>query len=169
MNLQEQKLNELSGILKTPKAEIIEKVSSLIRDKKSLDDELTEAKKKLLLLDPNMKISKLAKVTLIEKFIEGVDVKDLRNFVEHMRQEKADSIIVAGSILNGKTSLIIGVHKNLVAEFDAAGLTRKANEVASGQGGGGRRELAQAGGFDFSKVGEISKYIRGAVSNKDNK
>ena len=169
MNLQEQKLNELSGILKTPKAEIIEKVSSLIRDKKSLDDELTEAKKKLLLLDPNMKISKLAKVTLIEKFIEGVDVKDLRNFVEHMRQEKADSIIVAGSILNGKTSLIIGVHKNLVAEFDAAELTRKANEVASGQGGGGRRELAQAGGFDFSKVGEISEYIRGAVSNKDNK
>ncbi len=164
MNSQEQKLNALSGILKTPKAEISEKVTALLKDKKSLEDELTQAKKKLLLLDPNMKTSKFGEITLIEKFTNGVDAKDLRNFVEHMTQENANSIIAAGSQLNGKTSLIIGVHKDLTSKFDAAELTRTVNELAGGKGGGGRKELAQAGGFDFNKVEEISRYIKEVLS-----
>lgn len=158
MNFQERKLNEVANILKTPKIEIVEKVSSLIKDKKSLEDELTEAKKKLLLLDPNMKISKFGNITLIEKFAKDIEVKDLRNFVDHMRQENANSVIVAASTIDGKTSLIIGVHKDL--SMDAALLTREANEMAGGQGGGGRKDLAQAGGFDFARVEEISEYIR---------
>lgn len=164
MNSQEHKLNELSGILKTPKAEISEKVTALLKDKKLLEDELTQAKKKLLLLDPNMKTSKFGDITLIEKFTDGVDAKDLRNFVEHMTRENANSIIAAGSQLNSKTSLIIGVSKDLTSTFDAAELTRTANELAGGKGGGGRKELAQAGGFDFNKVEEISKYLKELLS-----
>ena len=164
MNSQEQKLNELSGILKTPKPEISEKVTTLLKDKKSLEDELTETKKKLLLLDPNMKTSKFGDITLIEKFTDGVDAKDLRNFVEHMRQENTNSIIIAGSQLNGKTSLIIGVHKDLTSKFDASELTRTANELAGGKGGGGRKELAQAGGFDFNRIEEVSKYLKEVLS-----
>ncbi len=168
MNAQEQKLNELAGILKTPKSEVIEKISSLLKDKKSLEEELTETKKKLLLLDPNFKTSKIGKVTLIEKFINGVDVKDLRNFVDHMRQEMPNSMVIAGSCLNGKTSLIIGLHKDLVLDFDASTLIRQVNELAGGQGGGGRKELAQAGGFDFAKAKEIGDYLKKVLSGIPN-
>jgi alanyl-tRNA synthetase len=160
MNNQEQRLNELANILKTPKNDIVEKVANLLKDKKYLEDELSEAKKKLLLVDPNIIESKFGEITLIEKFAENIEVKDLRNFVDHMRQTKDNSIIVAASKFEGKTSLIIGVHANLLNDFDASSITRQANELAGGQGGGGRKELAQAGGFDYAKLAEISKFMR---------
>jgi alanyl-tRNA synthetase len=163
LNAQDQKLSDLASILKTPKAEVIDKISSLIKDKKNLEDELSDAKKKLLLLDPNIKTSKIGEVTLIEKFAEGIDAKDLRNFVDYMRNSNDNSLIVAGSSLNGKTSLIIGIHQNLIDKYDAAELTRKANEIAGGQGGGGRKELAQAGGFDFAKIDAVSLFIKSSL------
>ena len=166
MNEQEHNLNEIVSMLKVPKAVVIDKVSSLIKEKKSLEDELTEAKKKILLSDPNLKTTQIGKVALIEKFVEDVDVKDLRNFVEHMRQTKPNSVTVAGSKKDGKTSLIIAVHADLLQDFDASELTRKANEVAGGKGGGGRKELAQAGGFSFDKSDAISKYLHEVITTK---
>ncbi len=163
MNAQEASLNEIASNLKAQKTDVIDKVTSLIKDKKQLEDELSEARKKLLLLDPNLKTTQIGKITLIEKFVEGFEVKDLRNFVDHLRLNKANSVIVAGSKFEGKTSLIIGVHSDLLASVDAAKLIRSANEIAGGQGGGGRSELAQAGGFDFTKVEDISRYMHEAI------
>lgn len=160
INEQEFKINELSGILKTPKSELVDKVTNLLKDRKTLEDQLSEAKKNLLLLDSNIKTTPMGEIILIEKFAEGIDVKDLRNFVEQMRLDKPNSVIVAGSSLNGKTSLIVGINQNLLDKLDAAALIRGANEIAGGQGGGGRKDLAQAGGFDFSRIDEISSYIR---------
>ena len=166
INEQEQKLNELAHILKTPRTEIIDKVTIILKDKKTLEDELSEAKQQLLLLDSNLKTTHFGKVTLIEKFTDKVEVKDLRNFVDHMRQTDTNIIIVAGSKLEGKTSLIIGMDTNLTSDLDAAELIKKANELAGGQGGGGRKELAQAGGFDFSKIEIISQYINQVLTDK---
>jgi alanyl-tRNA synthetase len=81
-----------------------------------------------------------------------------------MRQSTPNSVIVAGSILDGKTSLIIGVNQALLEQIDAAELIRQANAVGDGQGGGGRKELAQAGGFDFNKIEAIKLYIETALN-----
>jgi alanyl-tRNA synthetase len=159
MSAQEKQLLEISSILKSPKADVIDKVSSLVKDKKQLEDEIAELKKKLLILDPNLKTSQIGKVTLIEKFAEGFEVKDLRNFVDHLRKTKPNSVIIAGSKVGGKTSLIIGVSPDLLSEVSAGNLIREANESAGGQGGGGKPELAQAGGFDFARVEKISKHM----------
>lgn len=158
MNAQEKQLVEISTILKSPKADVIEKVSSLVKDKKQLEDEIGELKKKILILDPNIKTTQFGKITLIEKFIEGFEVKDLRNFVDHLRKTKPNSVIIAGSKFEGKTSLLVAVHENLLPLISAADLVRGCNEAAGGQGGGGKAELAQAGGFDFEKLGEINRY-----------
>lgn len=166
INELEEKINDIAVSLKTPKGEVLEKVNSLLKDKKSIEDELTEAKKKLLLLDPNLKTSKFGKVTLIEKFDHNIEVKDLRNFVDHMRQSENNLIIIAGSKIEDKTSLIVGVNQDLVEELDAAEIIRKANEEAGGKGGGGRKDVAQAGGFDFSKIHNISEYIYQFLSKK---
>ena len=156
---QEQQLAELGLMLKSPKAEIVDKIAALLKDKRAADAALTEAKKRLLLLDPDLKKSQFGKITLIEKFADDLEVVDLRNFVDHMRQNNKNSVIVAGSCFGGKTSLIIGVHADLLSILDAAKLVHNANSLAGGQGGGGRAELAQAGGFDFNKKAIISEYI----------
>lgn len=156
----ENQLNGIAGLLKSPKAEIVDKVVGLIKDKKQLEDELSDAKKKLLLADPNIKTTKIGEINLIENFAENVNAQDLRNFVDHMRLSKENSVIIAGSILNGKTSLIIALHANLLTKLDAAELVRKSNELAGGAGGGGRAELAQAGGFAFDRQEMIIDYIK---------
>lgn len=159
VNEQERKLNEISALLKTPKAELTDKISGLLKEKRTLEDQLTDAKKKLLLSDPEVKTIKIGNINLIEKFAEDIEVKDLRNFVEHMRKSNSNSIIVAGSKVNDKTSLIIAISDDLITKYDAAHLIREVNELAGGQGGGGKRELAQAGGFDFTKTKVIIDYI----------
>ena len=163
LNHQEKTLNDLAIILKSPKVDIVDKVANLLKDKRSLEEELKEAKKKMLLSDPDIIAKKIGEISLIEKFAEGIDAKDLRNFADHMRQENKKGIIVAGSLFEGKTSLIIAVGAELLDKFDASDLTRKANQEAGGQGGGGRKELAQAGGFDFTRVKEISEFIHKAL------
>ncbi|MGB4191911.1 MAG: alanine--tRNA ligase [Rickettsiales bacterium] len=160
---QEKKLNQISYLLKTPKAELIEKISTLLKDNKSTEDELVEAKKKLLVLDPNFKNSQYDKITLIEKFVDNIDVKDLRNFVEHLCKANKHTIVVAGSKYNNKTSLIVGISNDL-PEYDASTIVKMANELAGGQGGGGKRDIAQAGGFDFQKVEAISTYLESLLS-----
>ena len=167
MNHQENVLNDLAVILKTPKDGITNKINNLIKDKKRFEDELSELKKKLLLLDPNVVSKKIGKITLIENFVENVEAKDLRNFVEHVRNTKASSVILAGSIFEGKTSLIVGVHGDLSGYIDASDLLAQANKLADGQGGGGRKELAQAGGFDFKKIKEISRFVNEYLAQKE--
>jgi alanyl-tRNA synthetase len=163
---QELLLNEILCMLKTPKNEIIDKVTNLLKDKKLLEDEVTEFKKKILLLDPEIIENKIKSVTLVEKFANNIDAKDLRNFVEHMRQTKEKTIIIAASIANGKASLVIGVSSDLTSVFDASILARTANELAGGSGGGGRAEIAQAGGFDFNKANIIIDYLCHFIKEK---
>ncbi len=69
--------------------------------------------------------------------------------------------------MNDKSSLIIGVHNSISNIFDAAKLVKTSNELAGGQGGGGKSELAQAGGFDFEKQKEIISYISSAIIEKE--
>ena len=159
LNSQENLLNRLAQELKSPKSNLLDKVSSLLRERKELEDSLTNLRKEMLINSSDISIVNYGDIELVEKFAENIEVKDLRNFVEHMRSKHKNAIIVAGSSLEGKSSLIIAVGDDLVDRFDAASLIRQANACADGQGGGGRRELAQAGGFNYQKRKEISNLL----------
>lgn len=159
LNAQEKLLNIIAQELKSPKSMILDKISSLQKENKELQDNLSDLKKEMLINSPDIKTTNYGDIKLIEKFIEDVEVKDLRNFAESMRVNNKNAIIVAGSIYEGKTSLIIAVGDMLINRFDAASIIRQANSSADGQGGGGRKELAQAGGFNYQKRSEISKLL----------
>lgn len=159
LNGQENLLNIIAQELKSPKTMILDKISSLQKENKELEENLSNLKKEILINSPDIKTTNYGDVKLIEKFIENIEVKDLRSFAEYMRINNKDAIIVAGSLHEGKTSLIIAVGDALTDRFDAANIIRQANSVAGGQGGGGRKELAQAGGFNYQKISEINNLI----------
>lgn len=166
-NTQENKLLELASALKSPKADLLEKVNNLLKTNKLLQEEITQARLKLLLNDPGIKKHQVNRITIIERFMENIEIQDLRNFVEHLRVNNPNAIIVAGSKTNDKSSLIIGVHNSISNIFDAAKLVKTSNELAGGQGGGGKSELAQAGGFDFEKQKEIISFISSVIIEKE--
>lgn len=159
LNSQEKLLSIIAQELKSPKSMILDKISSLQKENKELQDNFIDLKKEMLINSPDIKTTNYGDIKLIEKFIEDIEVKDLRNFAESMRVNNKNAIIVAGSLCGGKTSLIIAVGDMLINRFDAASIIRQANSSADGQGGGGRKELAQAGGFNYQKRNEISKLL----------
>lgn len=163
LNSQEDRLLELADILKTPKANLVEKVDNLLKSNKLLQDEISRARLKLMINDTEIKTHLIAGIKIIEKFVEDMDIQDVRSFVEHLKANNPNAIIVVGTKNNEKTSLLIGVGKTISEQFDAAKLVKSANEIALGQGGGGKPDLAQAGGFDFTKQKEIINYISSIV------
>lgn len=167
MNKQEDILTDLSNLLKSPNNTLVDKITNLLKEKRKTDEDLQILKQKLLLADTSSLTStKIGKIQLIEKFTADIDAKDLRSFVEYLKQENKDAVILVGSLFEGKSSLIIAIGDNIADQFDAGELIRLANQAAGGQGGGGRRDIAQAGGFDFTRVKEISLFIHNKIQNQ---
>ncbi|HEX9811121.1 MAG TPA: alanine--tRNA ligase, partial [Burkholderiales bacterium] len=147
--MQEQ-INEAARLLKTDRAQLIEKVQQLQARAKGLEKELEQARAKLAsgggggLLD---QVEEVDGVRVLAAQMDGADVKALRDAVDHFKDKLAPAAIVLASVQDGKVSVIAGVTKELTTRLNAGELV---NHVAGqiGGKGGGRADMAQAGGVN---------------------
>ena len=103
-------------------------------------------------------------VRLIARAVEGIDLKDLRSLADEGKKQLGSGVVaLVATSEDGKASIVVGVTPDLVARFSAVDLVRKASEVLGGKGGGGRPDLAQAGGPDGSKAEAALKAIEAAL------
>ena len=86
--------------------------------------------------------------------------KELKAFVDEISQNLGSGVVVLCSDKDGKASVVVGVTKDLTDKYNAVDLVRTAAGVVGGQGGGGRPDMAQAGGSDTSKINEAIAKIR---------
>ena len=147
---QQEQLDSIARLLKADRAQLIEKVQQLQARAKGLEKELEQTRAKLAsgggssLLDD---VTEVKGVRVLAARMDGADVKVLREAVDHFKSKLAPAAIVLASVLDGKVSLIAGVTKELTARVSAGELV---NHVAAQVGGkgGGRADMAQAGGND---------------------
>jgi alanyl-tRNA synthetase len=151
------------------------RVTALIDERKRLERDLSEAKKKLAMggslggssgssTDGGTSIGgekresadgvrKVGDVKLITRRVEGIDLKDLRSLADDGKKRVGSGVVaIVGVTGDGKAGIVVGVTNDLVARFNAVDLVRKGAEVLGGKGGGGRPDMAQAGGPDGSKA-----------------
>ena len=107
-----------------------------------------------LLIDNN-KLSKLELSVLIKK-IEGMDAKTLRTFIDKTKNQLKSGIIVVGSVSDGKVSMAAGVTKDLTNKYHAGNIIKTIAVIVGGSGGG-RPDMAQAGGSQVDKLDEALK------------
>jgi alanyl-tRNA synthetase len=106
----------------------------------------------------------VAGVKLIARVAQGVGGKDLRSLVDQGKAQVGSGVAAfVGVSEDGKAAVAVGVTDDLATRIDARGLVRAGVEAVGGKGGGGRPDMAQAGGFDGAKAEAVLAAIRTAL------
>ncbi len=159
LNAQARKLREAASVIKAPADEIAERVAALADERRKLEKELGDAKRKLAMGgggsggDEATNVVEVGGVKFFRLAVSGVDMKDLKALADEAKQKVGSGVVaVVNTAEDGKAGVVVGVTADLVARFNAVELVRAASETLGGKGGGGRPDMAQAGGPDGSKA-----------------
>src|SRR3954462_3316834 len=143
---------ETASAIKTPIGELSARVAQLAEDRRKLERELAEAKKQLALAGPaksgNDGIETIAGLKTVLRLVEGVSPKDLKSLADGAKSQVGSGVVGFVTAADGKASIVAGVTDDLTARISAVDLVREAAEALGGKGGGGRPDMAQAGGQD---------------------
>ena len=92
--------------------------------------------------------------------VEGLPPKDLRKLVDQGKKDLVEGLIIVFASQDNKVGLAIGITEKLTTKYDAVKFAKLGSEITGGKGGGGRKDFAQAGGQDVSKIGDALKRIK---------
>ena len=151
---QETALRQAAGILRVQPSEVPARVASLVEEHKRLERELAEAKKKLALgagangqANADDALRQVGAVTMFARTVHGIEPKDLRGLVDDGKRQIGSGVVaIVGVTEEGKAGIVVGVTDDLTAKYSAVDLVKAGAAALGGQGGGGRPDMAQAGG-----------------------
>ena len=158
MRGKELTLDTLSKLLKSP--DVTSKVEALIEEKKKLERELQQARQSAASGGAgSADVQKIGDIAYVTRNLKDIPARDLKPIVDTLKQEIGSGVVVVASDAEGKASLVIGVTPDLVNRFSAVDLIREASPALGGQGGGGRPDMAQAGGPNASGIPDAFKRL----------
>jgi len=165
---QQATLSSLSALLKTDSQNVLERVVSLQNQTKELEKALNSAKQKLASQQGADMLSNAVEINGVKVLIanlEGVEAKSLRSMMDDIKNRIGEGIVVLGVANDAKVNLIAGVTKNLTSKVKAGELV---NFVASQVGGkgGGRPDMAQAGGDQPENLGQALDSVNAWLQDK---
>jgi alanyl-tRNA synthetase len=158
--------------LKAPVEDIPQRLVQVLDERRRLERELSEAKKKLAMgggagAQGADGVRVVGDVKLLARAVEGIDLKDLRSLADEGKKRLGSGVVaIVGVTEEGKAGVVVGVTDDLTSRFSAIDLVRKGAEALGGKGGGGRADMAQAGGPDGSKAEAALKAIEGALGER---
>ncbi|MER8790308.1 alanine--tRNA ligase [Mesorhizobium sp. M0189] len=166
---QDKRLKAAAAALKISPADVPARVEALLDERKKLEKELTEARKKLALGDRSpagvpAENETIAGVGFLGKAVSGVSPKDLKPLADAGKKSLGSGVVVfVGAGEDNKASVVVAVTDDLTGRFSAIDLVRVASAALGGQGGGGRPDMAQAGGPDGSKAEDAIAAVKAAL------
>jgi len=169
-NKQLQVVKAAAAELKVPLEEMPARVGTLVDERKKLERDLSEAKKKLAMGGGGKAdgeagdIRQINGVKLLARAVSGIELKDLRSLADEGKRQVGSGIVaIVATAADGKAGIVVGVTDDLINRFNAVELVKKGAEVLGGKGGGGRPDMAQAGGPDGSRAEDALKAIEAAL------
>ncbi len=174
---QDARVKELAAALRTSQGDVVERVKALIDERKSLEKQLTDAKRALALgggagaaaagagTTAGSDITTIGAVKLLARTVQGLNPKDLRTLVDEGKKHVGSGIVaIVGVTEDGKAALAVGVTEDLLKTHSAVDFVKVGAEALGGKGGGGRPDMAQAGGPDGSKASDALAAIVAKLS-----
>ncbi len=167
---QEARLKAIAGALKVSPAEAPARVEALVEERRRLERELVEARKRLALTGDApagagaSSTETVAGVGFLGRSVSGVSPRDLKPLADEGKKSLGSGVVVfVGAGEDGKASVVVAVTEDLTGRFSAVDLVRRASAALGGQGGGGRPDMAQAGGPDASRAGAAIEAVKAAM------
>jgi alanyl-tRNA synthetase len=163
---QERVLREIADILKIGPAEAPQRLRKLLDEQRALERQLQELEGKLARSKADDLVAgarQVDGVAVLAGRIDGLDADGLRAVADRLRDRLGSGIVVVGSVVDGKVNLVAAVTKDLTKRFQAGKLVQEVARAVGGSGGG-RPDLAQAGGKEPAKLDAALDGVYDAVA-----
>jgi alanyl-tRNA synthetase len=156
--------------LRAPLEDMPARLAQVLDERRRLERDLAEARKKLAMgggarAQGADGVRVVGDVKLLARAVEGIELKDLRSLADEGKKQVGSGVVaIVGVSEEGKAGVVVGVTADLTERFSAIDLVRKGAEALGGKGGGGRPDMAQAGGPDGSKAAAALEAIATALA-----
>ena len=164
---QEAALQQVASLLKAAPTDVPDRVAALLEDRKKLENELAEARRQAATGgggNGGGDIKDVGGVKFTARLLDGMPAKELKSLADDLKKQVGSGVVSLISVTDGKVSLVVGVTEDLSDRISAVDLVRAGSAVVGGKGGGGRPDMAQAGGPDASKAQEANQAIEDALA-----
>ena len=171
---QEARVRELAGLLRAKPEDVVDRVKQIVEERRQLERQLSDAKRQIALggggngvaaTDGGQAIRTIGQVKMLARTVQGLNPKDLRGLVDDGKKQVGSGIVaIVGVTEDGKAGLAVGVTDDLTKSHSAVDLVKVGAAALGGKGGGGRPDMAQAGGPDGSKAADALSAIEKALA-----
>ncbi|QCG96171.1 alanine--tRNA ligase [Azospirillum sp. TSA2s] len=169
-------LTEAASVLKVKPDEVPARVAVLVEERRKMERELAELRRQVALsgamggggakAEGGSEAKDVAGVKFAARVVEGLPAKDLKPMADELKKQVGSGVVVLIASNEGKASIVIGVTDDLTGTLSAVDLVRVGAEALGGKGGGGRPDMAQAGGPDVSLAHAAIEAIEKAIAAK---
>lgn len=166
-------LRDVAALIKAPIVEVPARLETLLDERKRLERDLSEAKKKIAMgggvaagaaTSDGSGLQTIGEIKLLARAVSGIDLKDLRSLADAGKKQVGSGVVaIVGVNEDGRAGIVVGVTDDLTKRYDARELVRGGAEALGGKGGGGRPDMAQAGGPDGTKAEAALAAIAAAI------
>ncbi|MEX2201953.1 MAG: alanine--tRNA ligase [Dongiaceae bacterium] len=171
MRAQDRLLQETAATLKAQPAELPQRVAALLDERRRLERELTEARKKLAMGgsggnasgDDKLEAREIGGIKFASRLMDDVPAKELKGMADVLKKQLGSGVVTLIAREEGRASIVVGVTDDLTDRISAVDLVRIGSEALGGKGGGGRPDMAQAGGPDAAAAAAAIKAIEAAL------
>jgi len=166
---QERRLRAIAMILRVRPEDAAERVAALVEERRKLERDLTEARKQLAMgggtRGDGGDIRDVGSVKFLARAVHGLAGKELKGLADDGKKAVGSGVVaIVGVAEDGKAGIVVGVTSDLTERFNAVELVRRGAEALGGRGGGGRPDMAQAGGPDGDKADAALAAVEAAIA-----
>jgi alanyl-tRNA synthetase len=165
LNQRDGLLQSVAAALKTTPVDIPDRIVSLMDERRRLERELLQARQALASGSdgPGQESTEISGVSFLGRCLVGVPAKDLRGMVDAAKQKLGSGVVAFVAVNDGKVALTVGVTDDLSNKYNAVELVRSGALAVGGKGGGGRPDMAQAGGPNGDDAAEAITAIEKSI------
>ncbi|MBL8659168.1 MAG: alanine--tRNA ligase [Rhodospirillales bacterium] len=166
---EEAALREVAHLLRAGPEDLPRRVGALLDERRKLERELADARRALATGGGNRRndgAREIAGVRYSPQLLDGVPPRELKSLADDLKKQLGSGIVALVSTAEGKASLVVGVTEDLKDRISAVDLVRVGSAVVGGKGGGGRPDMAQAGGPDAAQAEAALDAIAQAIAGR---
>jgi len=165
---EEGNLRRAAAALRTSPSDLAARIAGMVETQRRLERELSEVRRALVSAGPphGSTEKRIGDVAFDGRVVDGVPGRELKSLADDLKRRIGSGVVAAVSRAEGKAAIVVGVTADLTGRFDAVELVRLGAEALGGKGGGGRADMAQAGGPDASRAEKALAAVEGAIAAK---